>query len=181
MAMSHHQHQRQPDQNPNFDSRLAGYLDAVSAEFEFSDYPVLGDGSGDDWLSQNMASSDDIPVESAAATSTNIGDMLLSPAKHENEANRTETADNARFRVAFRTQSESENMDDGFKWRKYGKKMVKSNPNPRNYYKCSSEGCNVKKRVERDSGDSSYVITTYEGVHNHGSPCVIRYNQTVFM
>ncbi|KAI4317186.1 hypothetical protein L6164_025077 [Bauhinia variegata] len=47
----------------------------------------------------------------------------------------------------------------------------------RNYYKCSSEGCNVKKRVERDSDDSSYVITTYEGVHNHERPGAAYYTQ----
>ena len=27
----------------------------------------------------------------------------------------------------------------------------------------------MKKRVERDKDDPSYVVTTYEGVHNH--PC----------
>ncbi|KAL6225322.1 hypothetical protein ACLB2K_004172 [Fragaria x ananassa] len=76
-------------------------------------------------------------------------------------------------RVAFRTKSELEIMDDGFKWRKYGKKSVKNSPNPRNYYKCSSVGCDVKKRVERDKEDSSYVITTYERMHNHDTPnCV---------
>lgn len=48
----------------------------------------------------------------------------------------------------------------------------------RNYFKCSSGGCNVKKRVERDSEDPSYVITTYAGVHNHESPCVVYYDQT---
>ncbi|KAJ4828090.1 putative WRKY transcription factor 51, partial [Turnera subulata] len=68
----------------------------------------------------------------------------------------------AGHRVAFRTKSELEIMDDGFKWRKYGKKSVKNSPNPRNYYKCSIGGCNVKKRVERDREDSRYVITTYE-------------------
>jgi hypothetical protein len=40
----------------------------------------------------------------------------------------------------------------------------------RNYYRCSTEGCNVKKRVERDREDHRYVITTYDGVHNHASP-----------
>ena len=34
-------------------------------------------------------------------------------------------------RVAFRTKSELEVMDDGYKWRKYGKKSVKNSPNPR--------------------------------------------------
>ncbi|KAL9249452.1 putative WRKY transcription factor 50 [Drosera capensis] len=72
-------------------------------------------------------------------------------------------------RVAFRMQSEIEILDDGYKWRKYGKKMVKNNSNPRNYYKCAVEGCPVKKRVERDGHDPSFVITTYEGKHTHGS------------
>ncbi|XP_038710333.1 probable WRKY transcription factor 50 [Tripterygium wilfordii] len=75
----------------------------------------------------------------------------------------------AKERFAFKTKSEIEVLDDGFKWRKYGKKMVKNSPNPRNYYRCSVEGCPVKKRVERDREDPRYVITTYEGVHNHQS------------
>ncbi|CAJ2643791.1 unnamed protein product [Trifolium pratense] len=74
-----------------------------------------------------------------------------------------------RDKVAFKTKSEVEILDDGFKWRKYGKKMVKNSPNPRNYYRCSVDGCQVKKRVERDVDDPSYVITTYEGTHTHPS------------
>lgn len=34
-------------------------------------------------------------------------------------------------RIGFRTKSEVENLDDGYKWRKYGKKAVKNSPNPR--------------------------------------------------
>ncbi|XP_073301561.1 probable WRKY transcription factor 75 [Primulina huaijiensis] len=75
-----------------------------------------------------------------------------------------------RDKVAFRTKSQIEILDDGFKWRKYGKKMVKNSPNPRNYFKCSVEGCPVKKRVERDKDDPHYVVTTYEGIHNHQGP-----------
>lgn len=78
-------------------------------------------------------------------------------------------------RIAFRTRSEIEILDDGYKWRKYGKKSVKNSPNPRNYYRCSTEGCNVKKRVERDKDDPSYVVTTYEGMHNHVSPSTVYY------
>ncbi|KAF3328378.1 putative WRKY transcription factor 51 [Carex littledalei] len=78
-------------------------------------------------------------------------------------------------RIAFRMKSEVEIIDDGFKWRKYGKKSVKNSPNPRNYYKCSTEGCSVKKRVEKEKDDPSYVITTYEGIHNHVSPSMVYY------
>ncbi|KAI5005251.1 hypothetical protein ZWY2020_032494 [Hordeum vulgare] len=73
-------------------------------------------------------------------------------------------------RIGFRTRSEVEVMDDGFRWRKYGKKAVKSSPNLRNYYRCSADGCGVKKRVERDRDDPRYVLTTYDGVHNHVAP-----------
>ena len=40
----------------------------------------------------------------------------------------------------------------------------------RNYYRCSSEECRVKKRVERERDDARFVITTYDGVHNHPAP-----------
>lgn len=73
-------------------------------------------------------------------------------------------------RVAFRMKSQVDVVDDGYKWRKYGKKMVKNSPNPRNYYRCAVDGCPVKKRVERDRDDMQYVITTYEGNHNHDNP-----------
>ncbi|KAJ8448800.1 hypothetical protein Cgig2_011421 [Carnegiea gigantea] len=75
-----------------------------------------------------------------------------------------------RGRIAFRMRSEIDVVEDGYKWRKYGKKMVKNSPNPRNYYRCSVEGCPVKKRVERDKEDPHYVITTYEGIHSHEAP-----------
>ncbi|KAL4334834.1 hypothetical protein GQ457_07G022160 [Hibiscus cannabinus] len=72
-----------------------------------------------------------------------------------------------KFKIAFRTKSGIEVMDDGYKWRKYGKKKIKNNPNPRHYFRCARQGCKVKKRVERDGEDGHFVITTYEGKHNH--------------
>ncbi|CAM0882395.1 unnamed protein product [Alopecurus aequalis] len=78
-------------------------------------------------------------------------------------------------KIAFRTKSEEDVLDDGYKWRKYGKKSVKNSPNPRNYYRCSTEGCNVKKRVERDKDDVNYVLTMYDGIHNHASPRTVYY------
>lgn len=56
--------------------------------------------------------------------------------------------------------------EDGMSWRKYGQKMVKGNPYPRNYYKCANEACIVKRLVELDADGQQYVIS-YEGFHSH--------------
>ncbi|XP_042421492.1 probable WRKY transcription factor 75 [Zingiber officinale] len=74
-----------------------------------------------------------------------------------------------RPRFAFRTKSPSDILDDGYRWRKYGQKAVKNSPHPRSYYRCTHHTCNVKKQVQRQSKDTSVVVTTYEGIHNH--PC----------
>lgn len=73
-------------------------------------------------------------------------------------------------RIIVQTTSEVDLLDDGYRWRKYGQKVVKGNPYPRSYYKCTTTGCNVRKHVERASSDSKAVITTYEGKHNHDVP-----------
>ncbi|KAF1863020.1 hypothetical protein Lal_00018864 [Lupinus albus] len=73
-------------------------------------------------------------------------------------------------KIIVQTRSEVDLLDDGYRWRKYGQKVVKGNPHPRSYYKCTSAGCNVRKHVERASTDPKAVITTYEGKHNHDVP-----------
>ncbi|CAN7006180.1 hypothetical protein IGI04_009885 [Brassica rapa subsp. trilocularis] len=73
-------------------------------------------------------------------------------------------------RVVVQTTSDVDILDDGYRWRKYGQKVVKGNPNPRSYYKCTAPGCTVRKHVERASHDLKSVITTYEGKHDHEVP-----------
>ncbi|VAH01663.1 unnamed protein product [Triticum turgidum subsp. durum] len=73
-------------------------------------------------------------------------------------------------RLVVQTLSDIDILDDGFRWRKYGQKVVKGNPNPRSYYKCTTVGCPVRKHVERASHDNRAVITTYEGKHSHDVP-----------
>uniref|UniRef100_A0A7N0UYR1 WRKY domain-containing protein n=1 Tax=Kalanchoe fedtschenkoi TaxID=63787 RepID=A0A7N0UYR1_KALFE len=70
-------------------------------------------------------------------------------------------------RFCFKTQSDVDVLDDGYKWRKYGQKVVKNTQHPRSYYRCSQDSCRVKKRVERLAEDPRMVITTYEGRHAH--------------
>nr|APR73462.1 glandular trichome-specific WRKY 1 [Artemisia annua] len=70
-------------------------------------------------------------------------------------------------KYAFQTRSQVDILDDGYRWRKYGQKAVKNNKFPRSYYRCTQQGCNVKKQVQRLSKDEGVVVTTYEGMHTH--------------
>ncbi|KAG6717259.1 probable WRKY transcription factor 50 [Carya illinoinensis] len=175
-----------PHENPNLKPSYnythltdgtTAITDPLSLDFESLQYLMLADhGIHDQYdstpqirqaSSENMIMTEEGSVESLAGATSRNNCINIEVKKAEKMG--------VGHRVAFRTKSEQEVMDDGYKWRKYGKKSVKSSPNPRNYYKCSSGGCNVKKRVEREREDPSYVITTYEGVHNHDSPSDLLY------
>ncbi|KAB2622261.1 WRKY transcription factor 44-like [Pyrus ussuriensis x Pyrus communis] len=60
-------------------------------------------------------------------------------------------------RVVVQNSVESDMTGDGFRWRK-------------NYYRCTSLECSVRKHVDRVSDDPKAFITTYEGKHNHDMP-----------
>ncbi|XP_015870123.1 probable WRKY transcription factor 51 [Ziziphus jujuba] len=171
--------------NPNYTAQFDPLM-MMDFGLEVEDYLKDDDdddglGRGGDWRVEQDCSSAEIfaggssTTGSSAATATSRSSDI----KCKNGVKKNKVYGGQR--VAFRTKSELEVMDDGYKWRKYGKKSVKNSPNPRNYYKCSSGGCNVKKRVERDGKDSSYVITTYDGVHNHESPAAVYYTQMPVM
>ncbi|XP_022729973.1 probable WRKY transcription factor 50 [Durio zibethinus] len=144
---------------------------ADQSNFEFpEEYFTL-----DDWLEDYPEANLSVPTENPVNQANKVNDsagsssLLQRPADHNRESETIGERREFKERYAFKTKSEVEILDDGYRWRKYGKKMVKNSPNPRNYYRCSVEGCPVKKRVERDKEDPSYVITTYEGIHNHQS------------
>ncbi|XP_072970464.1 probable WRKY transcription factor 4 [Typha angustifolia] len=73
-------------------------------------------------------------------------------------------------KIVVQTACTAGNVSDGYRWRKYGQKIVKGNPNPRSYYRCTHDGCPVRKHVEKASGDAEAIVITYEGKHNHDLP-----------
>ncbi|ESW09582.1 hypothetical protein PHAVU_009G138900 [Phaseolus vulgaris] len=161
--------------NPNFrHSAVDNMAASPSSEFMISDYLILEDvvdyhheecwSQSTETESSEKATSSDASHGFGDATSTSTNNI-----KCKNKGLKRRKAEVSQS-ITLRTRSQLEIMDDGYKWRKYGKKTVKNNSNPRNYYKCSDEGCIVKKRVERDRDDSSYVLTTYVGIHNHETP-----------
>lgn len=42
-------------------------------------------------------------------------------------------------RIVLQLESEVDILDDGYRWRKYGQKVVKGNPNPRYHYSLSCQ------------------------------------------
>ncbi|KAL6548188.1 Transcription factor [Orobanche gracilis] len=107
---------------------------------------------------------DDLEEENQEKTKKQL---LMKPKKKKQKREREP-------RFAFMTKSDADQLDDGYRWRKYGQKAVKNSPFPRSYYRCTSTACGVKKRVERSSEDPSIVVTTYEGAHTHPCPIVPR-------
>ncbi|KAK3030473.1 hypothetical protein RJ639_039158 [Escallonia herrerae] len=187
--------------NPNLNSgSTTGFLDM--SEFELLDDLALELDGWEAEFRQHFTVSSDWVADSSNGFSGLLSLLLVYVCRrNQNAGVKRKDGVEGGLKVAFRTKSDLEIMDDGFKWRKYGKKMVKNSPNPRypvgyfrervdrksyntsatpgsNYYKCSSVGCKVKKRVERDVEDSSYVITTYDGKHNHESPSAVYYDWT---
>lgn len=98
----------------------------------------------------------------------------MSSKKEDNKSKKKGEKKQREPRFAFMTKSEIDQLEDGYRWRKYGQKAVKNSPYPRSYYRCTTPKCPVKKRVERSFEDPSIVVTTYEGQHNHHVPTTLR-------
>ncbi|KAJ7964726.1 putative WRKY transcription factor [Quillaja saponaria] len=119
-----------------------------------------------------VSSSND--VQGAYSKSTRPGDEVLEAKRLKKDKGNAKVTlvdkPTGEPRIVAQTLSEVDIVNDGYRWRKYGQKLVKGNPNPRSYYRCSGPGCPVKKHVERASYDPKVVITTYEGQHDHDMP-----------
>ncbi|KAL3628563.1 hypothetical protein CASFOL_027609 [Castilleja foliolosa] len=93
--------------------------------------------------------------------------------KHENQLSKESSIvverGSSEPRIVVEKNNDPGTSGDGFRWRKYGQKVVKGKIYPRSYYRCTSPKCNVRKYVERMSEDPNNFISTYEGKHNHSA------------
>lgn len=117
------------------------------------------------------SSSDEAVVDCVSPTSSSLGngecnDLNSASGSIKININKGEKKIK-KHKCAFQTRSQVDILDDGYRWRKYGQKAVKNNKFPRSYYRCTYQGCNVKKQVQRLSKDEGVVVTTYEGTHSH--------------
>ncbi|KAJ6758673.1 WRKY TRANSCRIPTION FACTOR 32-RELATED [Salix koriyanagi] len=72
--------------------------------------------------------------------------------------------------IIIHTVSDEGSSNDGYRWRKYGQKMLKGNSLVRSYYRCSSSACPARKHVERATDDATSTTITYAGKHDHDKP-----------
>ncbi|XP_010511490.1 PREDICTED: probable WRKY transcription factor 64 [Camelina sativa] len=68
----------------------------------------------------------------------------------------------------YRDESPTPRPDDGFTWRKYGQKTIKTSVHQRSYYRCGyakEHNCNATKRVQMIQDCPPVYRTTYMGQH----------------
>lgn len=65
-------------------------------------------------------------------------------------------------KVQFVLESATETVEDGYRWRKYGRKTVAGSQHLRHYFKCTMAGCPVRKHVERLVSDPAKILVSYD-------------------
>ncbi|KAJ8420529.1 hypothetical protein Cgig2_006332 [Carnegiea gigantea] len=91
------------------------------------------------------------------------------PATTQPQATMRRSYNNSQTQPAVQINRAHKRSEDGYCWRKYGKKQVKGTENPRSYYKCLYPNCPTKKKVER-SPEGYVTEIVYKGSHNHLKP-----------
>ncbi|KAL2240981.1 UNVERIFIED_CONTAM: putative WRKY transcription factor 50 [Sesamum indicum] len=119
-----------PNPNPNFEDQFAyttthHHHDQLNGSKYFRD--IFNYLMSDEDLEELTS---DLHSRTASENIADLFDQFSSSAPKRRRKVKIYKA-HEEFRLAFRTRSDLEVMDDGFKWRKYGKKKVKSSPNPR--------------------------------------------------
>ncbi|KAG7569490.1 WRKY domain [Arabidopsis thaliana x Arabidopsis arenosa] len=109
------------------------------------------------------AGTSDSGCRSSQCDEGSIGAELDDPTRNKKRKNEKQSSEAG----VSQGSVESDSLEDGFRWRKYGQKVVGGNAYPRSYYRCTSANCRARKHVERASDDPRAFITTYEGKHNH--------------
>ncbi|XP_078151257.1 WRKY transcription factor 22-like [Carex rostrata] len=71
---------------------------------------------------------------------------------------------------SIRVPAKTAKNADKYSWQKYDSRKLVDHPYRQRYYKCHERGCHAKKVIDRDANDSSMLIITYDGEHNHSSP-----------
>ncbi|CDY47546.1 BnaC03g69160D [Brassica napus] len=150
---------------PSFDSEVVAEADVVN--------PIsLESGSKDDNKDKEYNQEEDKvedhnvvvePPSRKRKSQVNIKENMVSNIIGVTRLNKTQ-------RVIIQVESEEDHPDDGFRWRKYGQKVVTGNANPRSYYRCTYTGCEVKKLVEKNVDNVKLVVATYDGIHEHVPP-----------
>ncbi|KAL0350023.1 UNVERIFIED_CONTAM: putative WRKY transcription factor 50 [Sesamum radiatum] len=119
-----------PNPNPNFEDQFAHttphHHDQLNGSKYFRD--IFNYLMSDEDLEESTA---DLPSRTASDENTAESSDKFSSSALKRRRKVKIYKNQEEFRLAFRTRSDLEVMDDGFKWRKYGKKKVKSSPNPR--------------------------------------------------
>lgn len=123
-------------------------------------------------LSEMSPTSVTQPISSAPSP-TQV-ERKLSPLKVDNkfltEADLRDSTDQKALTVLTSpTPGGRSPIPDGYNWRKYGQKQVKSPEGSRSYYKCTHSDCCAKK-IECSDHSGQVIEIVNKGIHSHDPP-----------